>query len=208
GAPAYGPFSTREHDFDMHGTETSDHDGGHAGSDVTIVRNTFLGTNRKNYVLRGIPCLLHRFNDNLVRRSASGAIQWFEYPPVFPHGMFLSPPSPAPAWLDISANRFDSSDPTDRLGVGDFDGDGRDDLFLATGTAWYYASSGLTEWRLINRRFEGIDNLRFGDVDGDGRTDVLIRQGISWFVSWAGTSKAEQLIDRDGDIRDSAVADF
>jgi hypothetical protein len=208
-APGYGVLGGHEHDFDMHGTEWgSAHNGGHAGNDVEIVRNTFLGTNRYNYVLRGIPCGLHRFNSNIVRRSAGGAVEWFEYTPSPPGFMWLSPPSRRPVWLQVSSNRFDSADPTDHLGVGDFDGDGVDDLFLATGTAWYYASGGQAEWRLRGTRPETMGSLVFGDVDGDGRTDVLIRQGTDWLVSWAGASKAEKINERDGNIGDFAVHDF
>ena len=134
-APGYGPFGTREHDFDMHGTAGGAHYGGHAGDAVEMVRNTFLGTNRRNYVLRGIPCGLHRFTHNIVRQGASGAIQWLEYEASMP--ALRSLPWPTPYWLQVSSNDFNSPDPTAHLGVGDFDGDGTQDLFLATGASWY-----------------------------------------------------------------------
>src|SRR5262249_43144418 len=37
------------------------------------------------------------------------------------------------------------------FGVGDFDGDGVDDLFLGTGAGWWFSAGGKTEWRFLNR---------------------------------------------------------
>jgi hypothetical protein len=59
-----------QQDFDMHGTEPSPHHtGGIAGSDVEIARNLFLGIDRPNYDLRGNPCALEQFHNNVVRQS-------------------------------------------------------------------------------------------------------------------------------------------
>jgi hypothetical protein len=84
------------------------------------------------------------------------------------------------------------------LATGDFDGDGRQDLFLATGAAWYYAPAGLAEWRYLKADRAERGDLLFGDVDGDGRTDVVIKQGSIWLVSWAGASERERINERDG----------
>ena len=215
-APAYGYWETTEQDFDMHGSddELGHHTGGIGGSDVEIARNTFLGTNRRNYDLRGQPCDRHRFHDNVSRQSAGDAIRWYQlianpympYPPLI--GAQLYPPTSPPVWLDISSNRFNSRDPTRRLGVGDFDGDGTQDLFLATGMAWYYAPAGRAAWRYLGGRTDEIDNLLFGDADGDGRTDVFIRRGRSWLVSWGGASKPESINESDGTMSDFIVGDF
>ena len=90
-------------------------------------------------------------------------------------------------------NQFGNSnpayaDPTAQFGVGDFDGDGRGDLFLATGTAWYYSATGSTEWRFLSAKPDTIGPLLFGDFDGDGRTDVAAIHGGRIVVSWGGVS--------------------
>jgi hypothetical protein len=78
-------------------------------------------------------------------------------------------------------------DPRLRLAVGDFDGDRRDDVFLATGRAWYVSYGGVTEWRFLNKSTRRLSTLSFTDLDGDGRTDVLSRIGGVWNVSRSGS---------------------
>ena len=72
-------------------------------------------------------------------------------------------------------NRFGSADPTKMLGTGDFDGDGRQDLLMATCAAWYYRPAGTLEWRFLNDSTLTLDQITLQDVDGDGRTDAYIR---------------------------------
>lgn len=84
----------------------------------------------------------------------------------------------------------------------------KDDLFLATGAAWYYAPEGKAEWRFLNAQADGIDRLRFGDFDGDGRTDVLTQHGRNWDVSWGGASKWEKINVSPEALSDFATADF
>ncbi len=111
-APEYGWSETEEHDFDMHGAEENDdsnHEGGIAGSDVDITRNTFLGRNpagpdtRYNYDVRGTPCAPHRFHSNVSVESQPEAIHWYGQP---------SPTAPPPPWFEVSNNHFNSDDPT------------------------------------------------------------------------------------------------
>jgi hypothetical protein len=92
-----------------------------------------------------------------------------------------------------SDNRFAITDPTARLAVGDFDGDGGDDLFLATGNSWFYSPGGQREWRYLNSAPDTIDQLLFGDFDGDGRTDVVGLRSGRLVVSWGGISAFEVL---------------
>ncbi len=229
-APQYG--FNHEHDFDMHGSDlSSHHTGGIGGSDIEIARNTFLGTDRLNFNLRGVSCGLDRLHDNVSRQGDEDALRWYvaaarttdpglasacrlELLGQRYHQWFCgyqdSPSSPPPPWLDISdSNRFGASpDPTARLGVGDFDGDGKDDLFLATGAAWYYAPRGKAEWRYRNAQTEEMASLRFGDFDGDGRTDVFTQRGRDWLVSWGGASQWEKINESDAGISDFAIGDF
>jgi hypothetical protein len=92
--------------------------------------------------------------------------------------------------------------------VGDFDGDGIDDVFVGTGATWWYSSSGVAEWRHLNRMPEHASALRFGDFDGDGRTDVATIHGGLVDVSWAGISPWQSVNAAAWSIDDLAVGDF
>ena len=203
-----GPFNGYTHDFDVHGTERLKLDiivdidltggfGGNAGQYFEIARNTFLGTNRQNFDLRGEPSYLVEIHHNVSLKSFGDAIGC--------------------SYCEGGVNKLKVSDtnqfsvlpnPTTRLGVGDFDGDGRDDLFLATGAAWYYAPAGNAEWRFLNAQTDGIGTLLFGDFDADGRTDVFTQRGGAWLVSWAGASQWERINGSDQALSEFRIGDF
>lgn len=194
------------HDFDMHGDvfDTNNGFGGQGGDYVDIFGNTFLGTNRVNYELRAQPChytdvhfnvSLHSKEDTLRFKDSNNQIgNRIEYMNI----------------ADVP-NQFGLANPTDHLGVGDFDGDGIPDLFLATGAAWYYSPGGNAEWRFLNGgKTDRIDSLLLGDFDGDGRTDVVGINGSNLMVSWGGVSDWEVLnsLPAGASITDLAVGDF
>jgi hypothetical protein len=190
----------RTHDFDMHGT-ASGGKGGRAGGYVDMYRNTFMGTqwNRHNFEVRGTPCDYVEFRNNVSRQSKDDALS-------LDVGFFGSG---SVTWvIPDTPEQFDLSDPTTSLGVGDFDGDGEPDSFLATGSAWYYSPHGIAEWRLINDNPDRLATLRFGDFDGDGRTDVLGKNGLDLVVSWGGVSEWEKVNEIDAPMSDLAVGDF
>jgi hypothetical protein len=85
-------------------------------------------------------------------------------------------------------SQFSIPDPTRFLLVGDFDGDGKDDVFMATGAGWYYSPGGNAEWRFLSAKTELADTLLIGDFDADGRADVFTQIGDTWMVSWGGRS--------------------
>ena len=74
-----------------------------------------------------------------------------------------------------------------RYGVCDFDGDGRDDLFLPTGVSWWYASGAKMHWVFLNPANERLDELAFGYFDGDRRCDVFKVRGSEFVISSGGT---------------------
>jgi hypothetical protein len=75
-----------------------------------------------------------------------------------------------------------------RYGVCDFDGDGRDDLFLPTGETWWYSSAGQIDWVFLKEATERIDNVGLGDFDADGRCDVIaLGAGNKLEISSAGS---------------------
>ncbi|TMQ30028.1 MAG: VCBS repeat-containing protein [Nitrospirae bacterium] len=199
------------HDFDVHGTgkltlagvkELSGGFGGTAGDYFEIARNTILGTNRKNFNLRGDPCYLAEFHHNVSRRDQKEGEKESDATECSYCGAGINK-------LRVYNNQFKAPNPTDRLAVGDFDGDGTEDLFLATGAAWYYAPAGKAEWRFLNAQTDGIGSLLFGDFDGDGRTDVFTQNGFDWLVSWGGASPWERInVFSQRPMSDYAIGDF
>ena len=205
-----GPFDWPFHtqDFDMHGMLSGGF-GGTAGDYVDIFRNTFLGTNRPNFELRGYPCAYDQFHENISLESLDDALKWKLVD--FRLGDDASVDYSNPYLrASESPNQFGHSNPTGHFGVGDFDGDGADDLFLATGAAWYYSPAGKAEWRFLSAKTDTIDRVLFGDFDGDGRTDVIAVHGSQFVISWGGISDWEVLnpFSARGAISDMAVGDF
>ncbi len=87
----------------------------------------------------------------------------------------------------------------DRLHVGDFNGDGRDDLFIANLTNWsipyvvVLRSTG-TGFEFVRRydanmpgwEMRGGDRFQIGDFDNDGRDDVIVFNGDNWSIPYLG----------------------
>ncbi len=189
------------HDFDMHGTGNDvfypSGFGGTGGQYVEIARNTFLGTNRANFDLRGEPCHLAEFHHNVsLRKTYDDAVDCTHC------GGGINKLKVA------DTNQFNAANPTNHLGVGDFDGDGNQDLFLATGAAWYYAPAANAEWRFLNAQTDKIDKLLFGDFDADGRTDVFTQHASNWDVSWGGASRWETINVSWPILGNAAIGDF
>jgi hypothetical protein len=189
--PEYDDGILIYHDFDMHGVGTSHQAhffspngfGGVGGNYEGIFQNTFLGTTHHNYELRGYPCHNTDFQANVFLQSVDDALSF--KPEEFLPGTL--------DYMNISPHQFEAPNSTDHLGVGDFDADGRDDLFLATGAAWYYAPAGNAEWRFLSAKTETLDQLLLGDFDGDGRTDVVAIQNGQFVISWGGVGDWEVL---------------
>lgn len=197
----HGLFHT--HDFDMHGTGDNGFCG-IAGGYMDLFGNTFLGTNRANFKLRGTNCQSIPIRDNVFLQDQGDAVEFdnilYPWETCSSTARFLISPHP---------EQFDLSNPMRHFGVGDFDGDGMEDLFLATGTAFYYAPGGSAEWRLLTAdRTDRMGSLLFGDFDADGRTDVVAKKGGNLLVSWGGISEWEWLNSTNAGIADLAVGNF
>jgi FG-GAP-like repeat len=224
GAPNYGLIIGRLQDFDQHGTYAANDAGlalaglfigGAGGYYVEIDGNTFLGRDGHDYLLRGFPIVNSYYHDNVSGRSESDAIHFqicltcvYDYTA---QGSTTGSQSLFPITILNSQFGQATPDPTSTLGVGDFDGDGDDDLFLATGVGWYYSPAGKREWRYLNSAHDTVDQLLFGDFDGDGRTDVVGMRNGKLYVSWGGISAFDLLnegVPANCTMADMAVGDF
>jgi hypothetical protein len=87
----------------------------------------------------------------------------------------------------------------DQFFVGDFDGDGRDDLYVFNGDDWSVGYLGMLrstgggfqlarryDRRLPSWHMTGGDQFFVGDFDGDGRDDLYVFNGDDWSVGYLG----------------------
>lgn len=93
-------------------------------------------------------------------------------------------------------------------GIGDFNGDGRDDLFQAAGSGFYYSSGGRFVWRHMLNSGESLSDILFGDFNCDGRTDLLRALSGRWEVSFSGTSDWTHLNNSGIGVEGLRVGDF
>ena len=197
-SPVVAPITWQTHTFDVHGNEDSwigtDYYDGWAGETMDIANNSFLGIQGSAFNVRGTPSNEARFHHNVTpfndwtaNSPASGADGGVSF-----YGWMSVQDSSDRDNIRVYSN-VPTRDPRARLAVGDFDGDGRDDVFLATGRAWYFSSAGLTEWRWLRPSTVPVQQLVFVDYDRNGRTDVLTRVGNVWKISWNGTSSSATL---------------
>lgn len=165
-------YSTYTHIFDVHGTGCwwSSNLCGLAGIEFKFLDNAF--QYRKNYdiKLRGTPICQSFFDGNVFPYSDLGDALNFDKNVV------------------IGSANVTGFDSFGKYGVGDFDGDGVDDLFLATGATWWVSSFGEFHWSYFNAKKERLDEVRLGYFDNDLRCDVLAEQNGQWVISSGGTS--------------------
>jgi hypothetical protein len=156
------------HQFDMHGQRScgpfsifSDalYNCGTAGYELYIVYNSFIYTKGPAIKLRGTP-----------QRSPYGA---FVLSNVFAHGDLDDAVQQTESGLYVDRGTNPTGvNGTARYGTCDFDGDGTDDRFLATGQTWWYSSRGTGHWAYLNTSPKRLAQVTLGDVDGDRRCDV------------------------------------
>ena len=206
--PAYGFGGLdKTANFDVHGSlsaNCADRSAGYAGDYVIISYNTLLSDDRPNIKIRGQSCRLGIVAENVFAEGSTIVSADIGAPPDYDcysaiggavvnydtNGYAAIPP---PNLYIASTNAYSQPAPVNEIAVGDFDGDGIDDIFTTTGTGWFYSSGGVSEWRWLRRTPEKVDVLRLGDLDGDGRTDVITAKGNTLLVSWGGVSGWQQL---------------
>ncbi|HET7544388.1 MAG TPA: VCBS repeat-containing protein [Polyangiaceae bacterium] len=175
--------------FDVHGTSDTDGNdestgyGGTAGDFYEIAFNAIRGDQgyycfgfcfktRPALMLRGRATTKVRFDSNVAvhddldaavsLKMSKGDSGWGE-----DQGAFN---------FDAADNQFDT-DRSGDLATGDFDGDGHTDVFVATGTAWFFSRGGQEAWEFLHASAKLTRELGFADIDNDGTTDILYRDG-------------------------------
>jgi hypothetical protein len=212
--------------LDVHGACTMGRwSGGRAGDYFEAGFNSYLSKRAPLVNVRGTPCDHFSFHHNVAVRE--GTTKTLGVDTDIPEPLCTDPNDPHCVVSDNCKafvagnpatilqvhpiNDFEIENPLDkRLAVGDFDGDGRDDVFVATGVTWWFSSGGKAEWRLLNRMPQRTSELIFGDFDADERTDVVTMIDDRLMVSWAGGSRWFPLTDSlpNMTIEDIAVGQF
>ena len=95
-----------------------------------------------------------------------------------------------------------------RYGVCDFDGDGVDDLFLATGRTWWFSSYGEFPWSFLAARTEKLEQVKLGYFDNDNKCDVLTESGPEWVISSGGRKWWTSIGTFDTRLKDVAFGQF
>ncbi len=173
--------------FDVHGTRDPGHwVGGGAGEYHEIAYNTIRGDQeyecghtglfchvRPALTLRGRPSVGLDFLGNILVHDNGDAV-------LLKPGDDgrLDPDHPGTFnYHDRGGNRH-NTDYSTQLATGDFDGDGRTDVFLSNGTGWFMSRAGIRPWEFLRPSNKLVRNdLGFADITGDGKTDVLYRDG-------------------------------
>lgn len=100
--------------------------------------------------------------------------------------------------IDVKGSNQYGVDDFGKYALCDFDGDGVDDLFFATGVSWWISGQGRFPWTFLRADRLPRADLRFGYFDGDPRCDVVVEIGSGhWFISRGGVTDplATPLVD-------------
>lgn len=169
-------FNTYTHQFDVHGTGSNGL-GGLAGGTFVYDANAFQYRKDNAIKIRGKPRNSVTFTNN-----------------IFPHPGLENDWGDDAINLDTTTNVHIGTgnrieiDTFGQYGVCDFDGDGIDDLFLATGASWWFSSFGEFYWWHLSDNNERLKDVRLGYFDHDAKCDVLTRDASGrWVVSSGGT---------------------
>ncbi|MBK7860792.1 MAG: VCBS repeat-containing protein [Archangiaceae bacterium] len=170
------------HSFDVHGDDDcwiiGDKNCGNAGFQYLVERNAFQYSAGNAFKLRGTPVHDATLKDNVFAHPTLGSAV----------DKTTHAPDPVLIGNTVGLDTFG------QYGVCDFDGDGYDDLFLATGRTWWFASGGRLQWTFLASRDDQLASLRFGDFDRDGKCDVFRAAAFGgWQIATGGTGQWARL---------------
>ena len=95
------------------------------------------------------------------------------------------------------------------LAFGDFDNDGKTDVFRSLGGQWQFSSGGIGPWTNLASDATPQDELRFGDFNGDGVTDLFSRAPDGrWRYSAGGITNWIDLASDPISLSDLRFGDF
>ena len=214
------------HGFDMHGeNETHDNGARYAGDVIHIKHNSFRSSAQAAVAVRGQPytgawvsgnCFAHsgassavlqrHFFGNLhVGANTYGTTtgSCHQLNGRQPVGWRVSDAGTG-SWQDLRPYTLDVSE----VGFGDFDGDGRTDVFRATGHRFYYSPGGSEPFVRGAQSNLTRHGARFGDFDGDGRTDVFSVDDGQWRFSSGATGSWQALSSSSVPLTDLRFGDF
>jgi hypothetical protein len=178
--------------FDVHGT-ANDGYGGYAGEYFDVSFNTIRGEQnyfggfkaRPAWMLRGRPAVGADFNGNVVVHDDVDEAVSLK---MEKNDTGWGEDEGAHNFRD-AGNKYDT-DYSKEVATGDFDGDGRTDMFVANGTGWFFSRAGVRPWEYLHASNKRTGDLGFADIDNDGVTDVLYRDG-SGNVGWLKSGRVD-----------------
>ena len=171
---------------------------GNAGEEWRIIHNAFQYTRGDSIKVRGNPSVRALVQQNVFASSRGDAITQNG------NGGFgdnITKP------IEATGNTF-NFDSYGRYGVCDFDGDGKDDLFLATGVSWWYMSSAKMHWVYLFPSTETLDQVGLGDFDGDHLCDVFSVHANDFGIYSAGRNPWQSLGTFSVPFSELAFGDF
>jgi hypothetical protein len=203
--------------LDIHGSRDPTHwAGGIAGEYSDVSYNTIRGAQeydcigpvrckvRPAFILRGRAEDKVEFEGNVVVHDKDGAVK------LNPgDDRSLKPAVDANFRLVRRGNHYET-DYSTKLATGDFDGDGRTDVFLSNGTGWFFSRAGIRPWEFLRPSNKLVNKLGFADIDNDGATDVLYRDnaGNLGYVRSGAAAQLTPLTTAPVAMRDLRFGDF
>ena len=171
---------------------------GQAGEQWKIIHNAFQYTRGDSIKVRGNPTVGALVQQNVF---ASGRGDAITQNGDSGFGDNITNP------IEVTGNTFDM-DTYGKYGVCDFDGDGKDDLFLATGVSWWYMSSAKMHWVYLSSSTETLDHLGLGDFNGDHLCDVFSVHANDFGIYSAGVNQWQSLGTFSVPFSELAFGDF
>jgi hypothetical protein len=184
-------FGWNTHQLDIHGRDNPWYDSDYKGGPASVRSNFF--ENSVQYLadtalyVRGTPRVLVNIDDNVFAHPG------LENDDLFDDAVTIWDRDDLGDTIKIGPNNVKNYDTYLRSDVCDFDGDGMDDLFLATGRTWWFSSMGEFPWTYLSARHETIDKVRLGYFDTDKNCDVITESGGHWWMASAGVGAWQDL---------------
>jgi FG-GAP-like repeat len=183
------------HQFDVHGLEDGWYEAccGQAGEKFEMSHNAFQYTSGPAINVRGTPTIGATISQN-----------------VFAHGGAsdaIGKSGPGDNIPEHSGSQF-GIQTAGKYGVCDFDGDKKDDFFLATGASWWMMSGAKQHWVFLKDSTERLEQLGLGDFDGDHRCDVFSVHANDFGIYKSGTGDWQSLGTYSVPMNQLRFADF